>query len=103
MFETHEGFFPVGRSFSFFDLNNQAAYGSRAAFFVRVSNWDSVVVLRGAPSCASSPCVSKVGESCVGTAMDGLTARRATGTIRTTGATAEEGGEVGNSKRILGV
>ena len=35
--------------------------------------------------------------------MDGLTVHPATGNTRTTGATAEEGGEVGNSKRILGV
>ena len=39
----------------------------------------------------------------MGTAMDGLTVRPTTGTIRTTAATAEEGGEVGYSKCILGV
>ena len=40
----------------------------------------------------------------MGTAMDGLTVRRATGTIRTTPlATAEEGGEVRKTYVILGI
>ena len=46
-------------------------------------------------------CVSKVREICVGTAMDGLKVRRTIGTTRTTGATAEEGGEVRDSNGIL--
>ena len=41
-------------------------------------------------------------EACVGTVMLRLTVRPTTGTIRTTGATAEEGGEVRDSNGILG-
>ena len=40
-------------------------------------------------------------EACVGTVMLRLTVRPTTGTIRTTGATAEEGGEVRDSNGIL--